>query len=72
MSFILCFALLLLNMLTGSIDVLEAKLLATKFGDWIWAAFKFGVGSALVLLSASLAVSTLHGVFFLTEKMHQP
>jgi hypothetical protein len=72
LSFVLCFSLLILNTISASITMIDAEVHTSNVGEWIWDALKFIVGSVLVLLSASLAVSTLHGVFFLAEKMHQP
>lgn len=66
-SFALCFSLLIMNSVASSIDTLHAALL-----PWAWSIIKAAVGVSLAFAFASMVVSTLHGVFFLTEKIHQP
>lgn len=71
-SFLLCLAILALTAATPAIVSLHADLLAQKGGSDIWLGAKlFGV-AVLASLAATLTVSTLHGVYFLAEKMHQP
>jgi len=72
LSLVLCFVLLFLNLAAPSIALWESELHGISYGDDIAVALKFIVGTAVVLMASSLAVSTLPGVFFLTEKMHQP
>jgi len=72
LSFGICFVLLAINSLTGSIDVLQREILSWTGVLWPWLLIKAVVGFALTFACASMLVSTLHGVFFLTEKIHQP
>jgi hypothetical protein len=72
LSFGLCFALVTINALSGSIDALHAAVVRGNGATWPWFAVKALVGLPLTFAFASMVVSTLHGVFFLTEKIHQP
>jgi len=72
LSFGLCFALVTLNALSGSIDALHAAVVRCTGATWPWFAVKALVGIPLTFAFSSMVVSTLHGVFFLTEKIHQP
>lgn len=71
-SFGLCFALVTINSLSGSIDALQAAIVRCTGAVWPWLLVKGAVGITLTFAFASMVVSTLHGVFFLTEKIHQP
>ncbi|WP_155810781.1 hypothetical protein [Phyllobacterium sp. UNC302MFCol5.2] len=71
-SFVLCFALVIFNAGIESITLLRSSLLSTLFGAMIWAALKFAVLTSMSLLFASLTITTLHGIYFLTDKMHRP
>lgn len=72
LSLALCFALMALNAAVGSIDILQHALDVRTGTKWAWLFVKAGVGLTLMCAFASMIVSTLHGVFFLTEKIHQP
>lgn len=72
LSFGLCFALVTINALSGSIDALQAVVVSGTGATWPWFVVKALVGIPLTFGFASMVVSTLHGVFFLTEKIHQP
>ncbi|WP_444668340.1 hypothetical protein [Cereibacter changlensis] len=72
LSFGLCLALLTINALAPSIEVLEAAICSWAGVAWPWLALQSVVGLVLTFACASLMVSTLHGIFFLTEKIHQP
>lgn len=72
LSFGLCLALVAINALSGSIHALQAALIYATGATWPWFAVKGMVGVPLTFAFASMLVSTLHGVFFLTEKIHQP
>lgn len=72
LSFGLCFALVTINALSGSIEALHAAIVCGTGEAWPWFAFKALIGVPLTFAFASMIVSTLHGVFFLTEKIHQP
>lgn len=71
-SFALCFALVAANALASSIDVVQATLRRLTGAHWPWLILKGAVGFGFVFAFASMVVSTLHGVFFLAEKIHQP
>lgn len=72
LSFVLCVALVGLNALSGSIDALQTYLAQVSDSVWPWRIVKGLTGTALVFAFASMVITTLHGVFFLTEKIHQP
>ncbi len=70
LSFGVCFSILGLNALVDNITILKSAVLALQGGFWLWEIAKFIVISFIVLASSSMAVTTLHGIYFLTEKMH--
>jgi hypothetical protein len=72
LSFGLCFTFITINALAPSIDVLHASIVRWTGIVWSWLIVKSAVGFALTFAFSSMVVSTLHGVFFLTEKIHQP
>jgi hypothetical protein len=72
LSFGLCFALITINALSGSIDAFHTAIVRETGATWPWFTVKALVSIPLTLAFASMVVSTLHGVFFLTEKIHQP
>lgn len=72
LSLALCFALMALNAAAGSIDIMQTAIDVRTGTKWAWLFVKAGVGLTLMFAFASMIVSTLHGVFFLTEKIHQP
>ena len=72
LSFGLCFALMAINAFMPSIDVLQVAIGRWTGAAWPWSVVKGTVGCALTFALSSMVVSTLHGVFFLTEKIHQP
>lgn len=71
-SFALCSALLAMNALASSMSVLQNWLATATGAHWPWLVLKGIAGFGLTFVFASMVVSTLHGVFFLTEKIHQP
>ena len=71
-SLLLCFALVALISLTDASNALHASIVHCTGVSWPWFAFKGVIGFGLTFGFASLLVSTLHGIFFLTEKIHQP
>lgn len=72
LSFGLCLALMAINALAPSIDVLRVALRNWTGVAWPWLILQGTVGFAMTFAFASMIISTLHGVFFLTEKIHQP
>lgn len=72
LSFGLCFALMAINAFAPSIDVLHAAMGRWTDAAWPWLILKGAVGFVLTFAFASMVISTLHGVFFLAEKIHQP
>jgi hypothetical protein len=72
LSFGLCFALMAINAFAPSINVFHAAIVRSTGEVWPWMTIKGAVGFVLTFAFASMVVSTLHGVFFLTEKIHQP
>lgn len=71
-SLLLCFALVALISLTDASNALHASIVRCTGVSWPWFAVKGVIGFVLTFGFASLLVSTLHGIFFLTEKIHQP
>ncbi|WP_322966032.1 hypothetical protein [Sphingomonas fuzhouensis] len=72
LSFGLCFAFMAINAFAPSIDMLQVSIGRWTGAAWPWLVVKGAVGFALTFAFASMVVSTLHGVFFLSEKIHQP
>lgn len=71
-SFILCAALLAMNVFQGSIELLREKIFAMVSGRELWRAITLIVLSPLAFLLSAMVVTTLHGIYFLVEKIHQP
>lgn len=71
-SLALCFALVALISLSDASKALHVWVVGCVGAEWPWFAVKGAIGAALTFGFASLFVSTLHGIFFLTEKIHQP
>ncbi len=70
-SFALCGIALGLMAATNSIYSLRTFLTAHEFG-WLWPWIR-GAGVVFyVTLLSSLIVTSLHGMYFLTERIHQP
>lgn len=72
LSLVLCFVLLALNALTGSVALWKSGVLQVRYGALIWEGLREIVLFPISYLLTSLLVVTLHGVFFLTERIHQP
>jgi hypothetical protein len=72
LAFGMCFSLVALNALSGSVEALHVSIIRQTGAIWAWIAVKALVCIPLTFGFASMIVSTLHGVFFLTEKIHQP
>ena len=71
-SFMLCFMAVALNAISSSIDVWHGALVRSTGTIWSWSVLKGIFGSVIAFAFASMLISTLHGVFFLSEKIHQP
>lgn len=69
-SLLLCFALVALISLKDASNALHASITRCAGVTWPWFAVKDVIGFVLTFGFASLLVSTLHGSFFLTEKIH--
>lgn len=72
LSFLLCLALLGINALAPVLPELGSHFEDLPYGEAFWWGLQFGLGSMLLLGFCSMIVTTLHGIFFLTERMHQP
>lgn len=72
LSFILYTLLTAFNILQPSIYVLRDALTHTSLGNWSWISLEFLTGVFVTFLFSSMLIITLHGIFFLTEKIHQP
>lgn len=71
-SFMLCFILLSFSLLFGTISAVKMNLMQIMWGSQLWAFVKFTVLSFVGLSFFSMLVTTLHGLYFLTERMHTP
>jgi hypothetical protein len=73
LSFSLCIMLLILVNFSESIGLAE-RFFENELpaGEILWACLSAVISLCITGLGASMLVSTLHAVFFLTEKIHQP
>jgi len=71
-SLVLCFSLIFIYLLTPTLGSIYHNLLELDYGDKIWFAGKLITVAGVGALFSSMLVTTLHGVYFLTEKVHQP
>ena len=71
-SFLLCLIMIMLNISTLSLHALKCKLHFLMFGEHIWQFGKLIAIMALGALFSTMATTTLQGIYFLTEKIHQP
>lgn len=71
LSFSLCVASLLIAAATPSLNALREHCLSQNLGGIWFVARGFGV-VAYTAVASSILVTTLHGMFFLTERIHQP
>lgn len=65
-SLIICFILLLINGFSDEIHYVH-----TKIPSSIWNALKGAFSIGITLMLSSMTITTLHGVYFMTEKMTQ-
>lgn len=72
LSFLLCLSILGINALAPTLPSFVSFMEAMQYGPWLLSIIKFCLGSALLLGLSSMLITTLHGIFFLTERMHQP
>jgi len=72
LSFLLCLLLLGISALAPVLPNLIKTFHALPYGDWLWWTLEFVIGSGILFGFSSMIVTTLHGIFFLTERMHQP
>jgi hypothetical protein len=68
----LCGLILVVNALEPSIGGWAASMRAWPMADAWHDLAKIGCFALVVVPTAALAVSTMHGIFFLTERLHQP
>lgn len=71
-SFALCGLILSLNSFQPSLINLAEFVSAWKYGANVAPAGEFFCVFVLALLASSLAITTLQGLFFLSERIHQP
>jgi hypothetical protein len=71
-SFILCLGLLAMSGLAGALEYWQMQLAKTAYGPWLWCSGGFVFGLAFLWLFCSMLVTTLHGIYFLTDRMHRP
>ncbi len=72
LALLLCFLLLGLNAALGTIGFWKVGLLGQPHGTLLWAVIRLFGLVPIAYLFASLLVTTLQGVFFLSERIHQP
>jgi len=71
-SFAICVALIFVSAAEDSVHDLKSYMVDAGGAAQTWWWVKIVCIFVLNLPIASLAVSTLHGIYFLTERMHQP
>ncbi|WBT06040.1 hypothetical protein PFY01_15220 [Brevundimonas vesicularis] len=72
-SFVLCIILLIFSNFGQSIELLRKSAESIEtYGKVGWLFLSAATSLAVLSLAASMIISTLHAVFFLTEKIHQP
>ena len=71
-SFAICGVSLLVSAATPSLQLLKSQLTLYANGGAIWQVGRTLFIVAYVSAAASMLVTTLHGMFFLTERIHQP
>jgi len=71
-SFILCIALMAVNACEGSVHLITGTIAEMVYGWLIKETLKVIVLFGFAMAFGSLLISTLQGVFFLTEKVHMP
>lgn len=72
LSFGLCVVSLAMSAASPSLVQLHASLLEFQNGHVIWMTCRIGFIISYIAVAASILVTTLHGMFFLTERIHQP
>lgn len=72
LSLAVCGLILLLNALEPSVAGWAVAAQALPYSGVITDLAKVAVFALVIVPVTSLAVSTLHGIFFLTERVHQP
>lgn len=71
-SAILCVSVIIVYAATPSIAIAKASIVSTGNGELIWRLMRSIGVIAYIELCSCLLITTLHGIFFLTEKIHQP
>jgi hypothetical protein len=72
LSLAVCVVILILNAAQPSIGLLRDEVITWQYGGPIWGLLRYSVCGGILALLASVVVTTLHGLYFLTEKIHQP
>ncbi|MCW2245140.1 hypothetical protein M2352_000731 [Azospirillum fermentarium] len=71
-SFIICLLIIGLNSSVDSISYVKTLISSYNYGKEMIAVGRFLIVAPLAILLSSMLVVTLHGVFFLAEKIHLP
>ncbi len=71
-SAILCISVLIVYAVTPSIVIGKVAIVSNPHGELIWCVMRSIGVLAYIGLCSCLLITTLHGIFFLTEKIHQP
>lgn len=72
LSLILCLSLICINASAYIISDISTYFEKIKFGKYILTIAEFATGGIILFSFSSMIITTLHGIFFLTERMHQP
>lgn len=72
LSFAICLIIVFSLLVSPTVRAIGEFLQFTLLGSIMWFCLEAAAVFALLLLCSALAVTTLHGMFFLTEKIHQP
>lgn len=71
-SLCMCVVLLVLNACENSIAILTARIAEWSYGWVVNGLLRVALIAGFAITFGSLLITTLQGVFFLTEKIHQP
>ena len=71
-SFILCALLLAIQIGTPTAAALRGFFDQFVYGWMFWGFIKYGVLASICWLCACIVTTTLQGIYFLAERMHQP
>lgn len=71
-SFLSCIIILFANLSSPSLEHIRSCMALMKYGSFAASLTEIFVVFVMSLMLSAMGVTTLQGLFFLTEKMHQP